>query len=101
VLKLRAACGRISHDTLEFSLVKRANLPQEAFVLVRSGHGQQLTLLKEDGVQAIGMLTLACQAFKPNPVRQKQMVECPMHALEERADISPIVGVVKRKRGFI
>jgi hypothetical protein len=55
----------------------------------------------DDGVEPVGMVTFPSQTLEPDAIGQEQVVECPMHALEERSNVATIVSIVERECRFI
>ena len=47
------------------------------------------------------MLALPGEAAHPDAVGDEEVVQRPVHRLEERAAIGPVVGVGERRRGIV
>src|SRR4051794_8734976 len=95
LFELLARRGRVFLQSLDQAVVKRCDIRNDAVVLVGARQRQRAAVLINNGVELAGMLAFAGQPLQPQPVGQQQMIERAVHALEEGADVAPVLGIAQ------
>lgn len=87
--------GRIGEAAGQHGVGHVVDPVDDAAVLCFARNGQHAQIIMQDGVEPLGRLALACEAPHPDAVGRQDMVERAVHRTEERAQVQPVVIVVK------
>ena len=77
--------------SVKCGVIERSDIADDPVILVGARGPQRAAVVVNNGIELVRVLAFAGQPLQPQPVGQQQMIERAVHALEERADVAPVV----------